>query len=358
MNIGNKKLIAGAFAISVGVLTGCSSSEPATQSPSPIINEVPNTPLPETMVPDVQQPVVQQPVVQVPDVQVPDVQIPDVQVPDTQQPDVMVPDVQVPVVTQPEVAIPDGLIASVAVGTVQGTYYLGTPPEQIGSIEISPLTDGEETTIFISGGSTQIPVSSSTEFTTIFITTDSSGYFQIDLPVAALAADVIATYNTIQLDGEEANIDVSVQSATGDVSGNASLPVASVVVGTGDLQISVSWDTPTDVDLVLLEPDSTLVYFNNPLSDSGGALDLDSNANCDLDNINNENITYENTTPPSGEYIIALTYYSACGVTGPTNYVVTLRYNGETRTFPGVFVPADELNEDTEPTLIATFQIQ
>ncbi len=323
MIIRNKKLIAGAFAVSLGVLTGCSGSEPATQSPGPIINEVPNTQLPETMAPDIQQP-----------------------------------DVQVPVVTEPEVAIPDGLITSVAVGTVQGTYYLGTPPEQIGSIEISPLTNGEETTIFISGGSTQIPVSSATEFTTIFVTTDESGYFQIDLPVAALAADVIATYNTIQLDGEEANIDVSVQSATGDVSADASLPVASVVVGTGDLQISVSWDTPTDVDLVLLEPDSTLIYFADPLSDSGGALDLDSNANCELDNINNENITYENTIPPSGEYIIALSYYSACGVTGPTNYVVTLRYNGKTDTFSGVFVPADELNEDTEPTLITTFQIQ
>lgn len=70
-------------------------------------------------------------------------------------------------------------------------------------------------------------------------------------------------------------------------------------------------------------------------------LDLDSNPACFLDNINNENITYEDGTPPSGEYTVVVDYFSDCGVATETNFVVTVRANGTIRTIPGVFVPGD-----------------
>lgn len=224
-----------------------------------------------------------------------------------------------------------------------------------GSISLNPLSDDGNTTSFISGGSTQIPVVSDTPFTTIFITTADDGYFRIDLPAETLTADVIATYSLIQLDGEQASIGVNVSSATGDVSASQSLDVTSVVVGTGELQVSVSWDTASDVDLYLVEPDGTTIYYGDDISASGGTLDLDSNLACFIDGINNENITYENSTPPTGEYTVMLDYFLNCDVPGPTKYVVTVRSAAGTETFRGIFLPE---NVDQAFRTITTFEVR
>jgi hypothetical protein len=88
-------------------------------------------------------------------------------------------------------------------------------------------------------------------------------------------------------------------------------------VGTGALQISVSWDLPSDLDLHVVEPGGEEIYFGNRLSESGGLLDLDSNRNCDIDNVNNENITWpEETPPPPGTYTVRVNLWDSCGQNG------------------------------------------
>ena len=144
-------------------------------------------------------------------------------------------------------------------------------------------------------------------------------------------------------------------SSAGDVSSSQSLPVSSVVVGTGDLQVSVSWNTRADLDLYLQEPGGELIYFVNPTSEAGGVLDLDSNVGCPTDDPQNENITYENATPPAGEYIVSLDLFSTCGlVTIPTDYVVTVRIGDIVETHTGSLLP----DASSSDVVITTFEIQ
>ncbi|MCU0636247.1 MAG: hypothetical protein MUE41_15375, partial [Gemmatimonadaceae bacterium] len=58
-------------------------------------------------------------------------------------------------------------------------------------------------------------------------------------------------------------------------------------------------------------------------------------------NRNAENITFgTGITPPSGQYVLRVNHFSACGRTTPTNYIVTLTVRGGTQTFRGTFTGA------------------
>ena len=242
---------------------------------------------------------------------------------------------------EPQPTDPTGLIVSVTSGDTQGEYFLGSPPETIGSVTLDALTDTTEPLTVISGGSLELPVESDVPFSTIFVNSDADGFFQLLLPEATTSASAIVTYNTELVASTTNEVNVAVQTPTGDVSSPQILPLESIEVGTGEVQVSVSWDTPTDVDIWLIEPDGTRIFWAFTQSPAGGQLDLDSNPACFLDNINNENITYEDGTPPSGEYSVVVDYFSDCGVAGDTNYLVTVRANGSISTFSGVFVPGD-----------------
>ncbi len=262
----------------------------------------------------------------------------------------------VPVVTPVEPAAPTtpvatGLISGVSSGGEIGQYRLGSPPASVGSLVLDPLNDGSDVFI-IAGGSTELSVASAVPFTVVYVLSDSNGYFQLSLSQAVQAASVVVSFTADTLAAGQRQVDVSVGDATGNVSALQSLAVQSVEVGTGEVQVSVSWDKPTDVDLWLIEPDGEKIYYANENSDNGGSLDLDSNAGCGLDNVNNENITYEGVTAPSGEYVVIVDYYLACGVNTPTNYTVTIRAGGLTNTYSG------QLTNAIDNVEVARFQIR
>ena len=221
----------------------------------------------------------------------------------------------------------------------------------IGTVTLDPLTLAVDPITVISGGSLEVPVTSSVPFSTIYVNSDDVGYFQILLPEAVSSTTAVINYNTELVEDPANQVAVVVETPTGDVSAAQVVALETVSVGTGDVQVSVSWDTETDVDLWLVEPDGTTIDFSDDVSDSGGALDLDSNPICFIDGVNNENITYEGVTPPSGEYTVVVDYYSACGLVQPTSFVVTVRANGTVRTFSG------ELSSDNNNVIVTTFII-
>ena len=106
-------------------------------------------------------------------------------------------------------------------------------------------------------------------------------------------------------------------------------------VGGGDLQVSLSWNTDTDVDLHLVEPSGEEIYYGHKTSAAGGVLDLDSNAGCNIDSIDNENITYENVTPPSGHYITRVDYWDNCDVSEQISYTLTINIRGTPQVHQG-----------------------
>ena len=109
----------------------------------------------------------------------------------------------------------------------------------------------------------------------------------------------------------------------------------------GQIQVSLNWDAPVDLDLHLETPEED-IYYGNRSGETGGMLDLDSNAGCGLDRIDNENITWpDDTTPSSGRYTVRVDYWSACGVSAAVPYVVTVNVRGRVQTFQGSFQPGD-----------------
>ena len=100
-------------------------------------------------------------------------------------------------------------------------------------------------------------------------------------------------------------------------------------VGTGQLQVSLSFNNDKDVDLHLFEPNGEHIYYSHRMSSNGGQLDLDSNPGCNIDGINNENITYgEDAYIEPGTYTVYVDMYSNCDETIATDYVVTVTYGG------------------------------
>ncbi len=90
------------------------------------------------------------------------------------------------------------------------------------------------------------------------------------------------------------------------------------------LVVSLSWDSPVDLDLKVITPSGKLVDSKHPstadlvggtvdLSAPGvGILDQDSNGDCRLDNKNRENLVFQ-TPPVPGRYAIYADLYEACG---------------------------------------------
>lgn len=124
--------------------------------------------------------------------------------------------------------------------------------------------------------------------------------------------------------------------------------------GAGPVQVTVRWDTDTDVDLHLDEPlpDGGVceIYYG----DTGGAasncgavgeLDLDSNAGCSIDGVDIENIIYPPGQPaPSGTYTVRVDYYDACSVATAIPFEIEVRANGQRNGWCDVFVPTDADN--------------
>jgi len=102
---------------------------------------------------------------------------------------------------------------------------------------------------------------------------------------------------------------------------------------TGALIVSLQWDTPTDLDLHVLVPANNAagyveVWTKHRSADPGntdagtspdGTLDFDSNANCQIDGQDLENVIW-NGPPPAGHYVVRVAAASLCGLTAAAWY--------------------------------------
>ncbi|WP_419164545.1 leishmanolysin-related zinc metalloendopeptidase [Candidatus Palauibacter sp.] len=109
-----------------------------------------------------------------------------------------------------------------------------------------------------------------------------------------------------------------------------------MVVGTGDIQISLSWDSDADLDLHVVEPSGEEIYYRNSVSQTGGTLDLDSNSACRSTQPRNENTTWPVGRAPTGTYVVRVNHWSNCGA-GLTNYVVRVIASEHSEVHTGSF---------------------
>jgi hypothetical protein len=125
-------------------------------------------------------------------------------------------------------------------------------------------------------------------------------------------------------------LQVCIKDAKGNISHPYLIPIILKSADPGQLQVTLSFDQPNDLDLHLIEPNGNVIYFGNPISSTGGYLDLDANANCQMDSVNIENIIYNDSVLiPLGTYKVYVKYFAQCVYGGATNFSVTALYGGD-----------------------------
>jgi hypothetical protein len=182
----------------------------------------------------------------------------------------------------------------------------------------------------------------------------AQGFYEVTLASAASSANLVVSLAQT-LPGTAFVFHYALVGADGSQGAAARQVIDAIPVGTGQVQVSVSWDVDSDVDLHVVDPDKGEVYWDNTSVASGGELDLDSNADCDLDHKKNENITWSHA--PAGTFTVRLDLFEECDTTA-TNYVVTVRVSGQAvRTFSGKFTGKGDLGGEGDGIPITTFQI-
>lgn len=185
----------------------------------------------------------------------------------------------------------------------------------------------------LSGGSNLISLYSESDFSYILVGIEGvTGYYKIPINnLDEISGNSYLFYLLISQNLQLGNFTILVSLIDSDnlVSVYSEINVSEIEAGTGLLQVSCSWDQLNDVDLHLIEPSDEEIYYGNSYSSNGGDLDVDSNASCDIDGINNENITYSgDAIVEGGQYTVKVDFYDNCNLSSVTNYIVTAYYDG------------------------------
>ncbi|MES1175817.1 MAG: hypothetical protein ABUL62_15960 [Myxococcales bacterium] len=100
------------------------------------------------------------------------------------------------------------------------------------------------------------------------------------------------------------------------------LPIAPSRGATGELVVTLTWDSKADVDLHVVDPNDDEIYHGTPSSRdpfaepqenaSYGVLDVDSNADCSGDELRQEDVVWAQA-PPAGHYTVRVDTKSLCG---------------------------------------------
>lgn len=233
-------------------------------------------------------------------------------------------------------------LSRVAAISSTGTEVVATQKPGKPNTGSGPVLRAASSGVVIAGGSKQIQISSDSSYGAAVVAVDGAdGYYEL----TGLALGPGNTITVVVTIGQGAPQAFTLQVAGGAGSsygGSQAIPVQLTNVGTGDVQVNVTWDVDSDVDLHMVEPSGAEIYYGNPgPSSTGGQLDLDSNAGCAIDGKRSENVTWPTGRAARGSYTVRVDYFSACGVSR-TNYVVTINAKGqEPQVLNGSFVAGD-----------------
>lgn len=90
-------------------------------------------------------------------------------------------------------------------------------------------------------------------------------------------------------------------------------PPNEALLGTGDVQVTLRWDTTDDLDLYVVDPSGDTIYYADRTSSSGGELDIDANPGCrNLVQNPVENVFWPPDNSPSGDYEVRVRLFSYC----------------------------------------------
>jgi hypothetical protein len=245
-----------------------------------------------------------------------------------------------------------GLLASrltaALVETTAGVFVADGIPAANGG----PTATFDQSSTFIVGNPSRGFVGAESGFSNIWFGVDGlSGAWRITLPAGGVTSQqvVITLASSLPSSTFSLRTAVATTTATGPV---LLSPITATNLANASVAVTLTWNTASDVDLHVIDALGQEVYFDNTTTAEGGSLDLDSNPDCDIDNVNREIVSWPAGAAPQGQYAVKVYYYNDCGVAA-TNWSVSVTKNGTavgqpvTGTFNGAGSPSTNQNAQT-----------
>jgi uncharacterized protein YfaP (DUF2135 family) len=259
----------------------------------------------------------------------------------------------------------EDLVTALTVNNSQGASKPGSAPASSGGPVIT--VTGNQTVI--NGGTLPVTISGAGPFNVVYMYVGArsvglangspggvDGYYEVHLPISQTSATLLLAFSqTLPL--PQFQLFFAVSNSSGPVGPFTALDTTAITVGTGDIQVSLSWDVDSDVDLHVVDPSGEEIYYGHRQSASNGSLDLDSNAACDLDHKRNENVTWPTGRAPRGTYTVRVDYWNSCRV-AQTNYTVRIINGSDAQIVTGSFSGAGDEGGRGSGRLIGTFTRQ
>ena len=120
---------------------------------------------------------------------------------------------------------------------------------------------------------------------------------------------------------------------------------------TGDVQISLIWNTTDDLDLYCTDPRGEKIYFSKRRSSSGGELDVDMNVGT-LSITPVENIFWPVGRAPAGTYKVEVKLFTKRTFLAPISFKVAINYKGTVEKHEG------EVTREKQIIRIGSFTVE
>ncbi len=126
--------------------------------------------------------------------------------------------------------------------------------------------------------------------------------------------------------------------------GNGGENINGIEVKVGDPQFTLIWDSRADIDLHVIEPEGSEIYWENRNGNQGGELDVD-----DVDGYGPENVNYAGNKGPRGTYVWFVHYYGGdFGRFHPTRWKVRVKHGGRVDLYQGKFTAIHQKSQRFE----------
>lgn len=220
-------------------------------------------------------------------------------------------------------------------------YYSGSMPKATVDEELSNV---EYSDLVMNGTMNYLTVNSDNEISRFFIGIEGvDGYLEY-IPKAGRANSEYTYTIPVMMSQEYSGNSVlllSAQYSDGAVTLPGNFPLFQIDTREGDLEIKLSFSNEKDIDLHLITPSGTHVYFSNSrdgfyegefLGEFGVfefGLDIDSNPSCTIDGVNKENIYIPTQFVENGIYTVLVDLYANCDSSISTDWSISARYKGE-----------------------------
>lgn len=247
------------------------------------------------------------------------------------------------------------------------TVAQGTIPSNPSGVSIGEVVINSTA---IAGGSSHVTITSDNDIQKLYVSIKGSNQYYTITPNQTKSNVFEFIILLSQYLNQNFEIQISALLEDGTTTSLYSTPVVYHTAGTGGtggLQVSLSFNNEKDVDLYVIQPDGTVIFYGN----KGGhvydsitgqytyiwGLDLDSNPACNIDSINNENVFYPDTLVQTGTYQVWINMYRNCDTSIATTCVVTANHasqlvtptfgvNPSTHIFP-IGEPSNSIGNDT-----------